>query len=637
MSKKFKKDKETEQPKPEAKIITPQAQSAPVNVNTAKATKQATSFPDILSSKYLEYGLLLLLALIYFFIRQNFWAAPMERDEGIYAYFGHLVLEGKVPYIDFYEHRLPGIFYMYAILVGIFGDFEGLACGITLLNIGTLLFIYFFSRNWFNHRPTAFIIAITSAILGLAPEISGFTRQSEHIVAFWLAGGLYFLLQAFQKNSWKYLLSAGVFMCLSMLTKPNGVFFIILGGLWVVAYYFFDKGEKWGFANAALASTETNESEENALTMPARIKRVAIKAGIYSAAVFGTFGVLCLIMAAQGALGEMFYWSVEFSAGYVSRISMGDGFSQFFVPTFKNVTANYSLFWGGALLGLVINMFVREQAASTFKKIALWAFVLCSFMTITPAYTFYGHYWIMFVPSIAFAFGAAIYSIYSFSGRNMIGAGATLAIFAILLFVHSNSIGADKSLGGTYYSKPKIDKIIMKTYGGNPFNEAFQISKYIKPRLAPTDQIALIGSEPELYIYTGARAVTRHAYFSYLMMDSAHVKTKPWQEEYRNDIETKKPKIIVFFNHDISILPDKAASFTMVNNLLTQYIPQHYRVIGVVDLVGTGQPRYVLDENTAPTYQFAKAQNGGRIWTILIYQRNDETAPMPAPTPPPTQ
>jgi hypothetical protein len=190
--------------------------------------------------------------------------------------------------------------------------------------------------------------------------------------------------------------------------------------------------------------------------------------------------------------------------------------------------------------------------------------------------------------------------------------------------MHSNSIGADKSLGGTYYSKPKIDKIIMKTYGGNPFTEALQISKYIKPRLAPADEIALIGSEPELYIYTGAKSATRHAYFSYLMLDSTQTETMPWQAEFKQEIETKKPKIIVFFNHDISILAQKNASFTMINNMLTQYIPQHYRVIGVVDLVGTGQPKYVLDETIAPTYQFAQAQNGGRIWSIVIYQRKDD-------------
>jgi len=156
-------------------------------------------------------------------------------------------------------------------------------------------------------------------------------------------------------------------MCLAMLTKPNGVFFIILGGMWVVAYYFFDKGEKWGFTNGKIAAVQPAsdiladmENMPEQPNMSAQLKRISVKVGIYSAGVFGTFGVMCLIMAAQGALGEMFYWSVQFSAGYVSRISMSDGFSQFFVPTFKNVTANYSLFWAGAFLGLIISMFVRD-------------------------------------------------------------------------------------------------------------------------------------------------------------------------------------------------------------------------------------------------------------------------------------
>lgn len=561
--------------------------------------------PNLLDSKLVEYGLLFALALIYFFIRKNFWAMPMERDEGIYAYFGHLILEGNVPYVDFYEHRLPGIFYMYAILVGIFGDFEGLAAGITVLNIGSLFFIYLLARDWFDNRPTAFIIAITAAILGLAPEISGFTRQSEHIVVFWAMGGLYFMLKGLQQEKYKYLIWSGVFMCLAMLTKPNAVFYIVLGGMWLVSYYM-----------------------TQAATVAQNIKQTSIKTAWYALGVFGTFGIMCLIMAAQGVLGDMFYWSVTFSAEYVSRISAAEGFKAYFWPTFAAVRANYSLFWAVAFISPLAYIFARApKSAAVFKKISLFSFLLMAFMTITPSYTFYGHYWIMFVPAIAFAFGAGLYSlseILQTATKNAIISGGTISfIFAILLFMHGNSIGADKSLGGSYYSSPKIDKIVMKTYGGNPFNEAYQVGKFVKPRLKAEDKIALIGSEPELYIYTGAHSVSRHAYFSFLMMDSSRQHVKPWQEEFKQDVETKKPKIIVFFNHAISILADPKASYGMINGLLTDFIPKNYRRIGLVDLVGTGQPRYVFDQAAADAHQFAQAANGGQIWTILIFERND--------------
>ncbi len=557
---------------------------------------------------YTQYIVLGILALVYILIRKNFFEIPMERDEGIYAYFGRLVLDGAVPYRDFYEHRLPGIFYMYAVLVGIFGEFEGLALGITMLNIGTLTFTYFFARRFFGSQPVAIAATIFSAVLALAPEISGFTRQSEHIVMIWAMGGLHFLLKGMEEDKWKYLLWSGVFMCLAMLTKPNGVFFILLGGFWLVAYYLLERRE----------GIEASFFD--------KFKRTVAKAGIYSAGVFGIFGVICLLMLMQGVLGDMFYWSVTYSAGYVSRIDMSEGFAKYFMPTFKGVTANYMLFWIMALIGTIAYIALpSKEANSTAKKIALPLFIFCSFLTITPSYTFYGHYWIMFVPSIAFAAAAALHCLHSLMGKTMMAGIVVSAAVAVSLGFHSSSISADKTLGGSYYFSPKADKIVMKTYGGNPFNEAFQIGKFLKKRMSPSDKLAMIGSEPQLFIYTGANSVTRHAYFSYLMQDSMTTDVMRFQEEYRKDIETGKPKYIVFFNHDISILANPNANFTMINELLTVYIPKHYRIVGVVDLVGTGQPRYVLDEQQAPLYQFAKsADPKQRIWTILVYERLPE-------------
>ena len=579
------------------------------------AAQSAAPAPSLTAAKpfqfppYTQYIVLGLLALVYILIRKNFFAIPMERDEGIYAYFGRLVLDGAVPYRDFYEHRLPGIFYMYAILVGLFGEFEGLALGITLLNVGTLTFTYLFARRFFGSQPVAIAATVLSAVMALAPEISGFTRQSEHIVMIWAMGGLHFLLKGMEEDKWKYLLASGVFMCLAMLTKPNGVFFILLGGFWLVAHYLLERREG---VEASIAD---------------KIKRTVVKASIYSAGVFGMFGLICLLMLSQGVLGEMFYWAVTYSAGYVSRISMSDGFSQFFMPTFKAVTANYVLFWVLALIGTVAYIALpSKENNSTSKKIALPLFVFCSFLTITPSYTFYGHYWIMFVPSIAFAAAAALQCINQIMGKTTVAGVVVSSIVGVLLLFHSSSISADKTLGGSYYFSPKHEKIVMKTYGGNPFNEAYQVGKFLKTRTAPSDKIALIGSEPQMFIYTGANSVTRHAYFSYLMQDSTMAHVMQFQKEYRQDIEQGKPKYIVFFNHDISILPGQNANFTMINDMLTNYIPKHYRVIGVVDLVGTGQPRYVFDAAQAAVHQFAQSNNPQqRVWTIMIYERLPET------------
>lgn len=568
-------------------------ESQPKAVASAPAT---TPF----SIPYAEPILLAIIALVYYIVRSNFFDIPMERDEGIYAYFGQLILDGKVPYVDFYESRLPGIFYLYALLVGVFGSFEGLAMAFTLVNIGSFLFFYFFAKNWFEQfKPAAFIAATTMLVLGLAPEISGFTRQSEHLVVFWLTGGLFFLQRAFASDNWKNLLTAGVFMCMAMLTKPNGIFFIVMGGLWTVAYYAF--GESG--------------------SMQERVKQVIIKGLTYSAGVFGTFGVLCLFLLMQGALDDMWYWVITYSADYAARIPWAGengqlGGKDYLMMNLSNITKNYYTFWYMGAIGAVAYLFAKPISNAIFSKIALYILLVFSFFSITPSFSFYGHYWIMLMPALALAFASLFYTIYSIAGRSSLVGWAATGAYVLLILIHANTKPFD-----TYYFKPNHNAIVRQTYGGNPFLEAYEVGKFIKRRAQPSDQIALIGSEPEVFIYTGLRSVSKHAYFSYLMNDTTKTKALEWQQEFQQDIETQKPRFIAFFNHDISILPSPNASFGMINKMLSEYIPQHYRVVGVVDLAGTAQPVYVLDETKAPMHQFAQAQNGQRLYTIIVYER----------------
>ncbi len=551
------------------------------------------------SIPYFEPIVLGLIAIFYYYLRSHFFEIPMERDEGIYAYYGQLAMEGKTPYLDFYESRLPGIFYMYGILIAIFGSFKGLAVGITILNVGSFLFLYYFAKSWFDeHRPTAFAVASAALLLGLAPEISGFTRQSEHIVVFWATGTLFFLQKALLNNNWKFLLLAGVFSCLAMLTKPNGIFFIVLGGLLVVLYY--------------AQKPQIEGDSEN------RFKNIIVKGLIYSAGVFGIFGLMCLHMWLKGALADMFYWAVTFSGQYATRIPWtGEngqlGGQDYFMFALKAATKNYLYFWLIAGLGLVLSFFVKNEKNNWYKKIGLLLIAIFSFLTITPSFSFYGHYWLMLVPALALCFGAAFYAVFKLSHSNNMVAWVMAITPAFLLIINITTLNK-------YYftARKDIPKVVAGTYGGNPFNEAYEMGKYIKARAKPNDQLILIGSEPQLLIYTGLKSATRHAYFSYLMQDSTMLNIKTWQQEFEQDIINKKPRFIVFFNHDISILANPKANFAWLNNLLTTVIPPLYKPIGYVDLLGTQQVNYVLDENKAAIYQPVQIPNQRTYFAIIF-------------------
>ncbi|MFN5459547.1 MAG: ArnT family glycosyltransferase, partial [Bacteroidota bacterium] len=161
------------------------------------------------SEVFLSYGLLIALLVFTYIIRSNFFLIPFERDEGIYAYFGKLILEGKIPYKDFYEFKYPGLFYAYALMIKIFGyKLYNLHLGFTILNLLNIVIVFFISRKFF--RPVISLCsAIIFCILSLNPNISGFTIQSEHLVIFFISIGLIFVPSIKNINQNKYFLLVG--------------------------------------------------------------------------------------------------------------------------------------------------------------------------------------------------------------------------------------------------------------------------------------------------------------------------------------------------------------------------------------------------------------------------------------------
>lgn len=79
-----------------------------------------TKFKNLSQEDKIGLGILLILVFITYSIRSKFYGIPFERDEGAYSYYGKLLLEGGIPYKDFYEQKFPGMFYFFAFIVKFF-------------------------------------------------------------------------------------------------------------------------------------------------------------------------------------------------------------------------------------------------------------------------------------------------------------------------------------------------------------------------------------------------------------------------------------------------------------------------------------------------------------------------------------
>lgn len=519
-----------------------------------------------------------ILICIIYIIRSKFLYIPFERDEGIYGYYGKLLLEGKIPYKDFYEQKFPGLFYFYAFMVSIFGDtVKGLHTGFMYLNILTVVLIYFTSKILYT--PIAGLISATTfAFVSLTPELSGFTVQAEHGVAFFISGGLLFYALYNTQKKWYYNFLMGVSFGFAIMTKTSGLFLVLWGGVILILDFLFSDNKTF--------------------------KKLIIQISTYSTGVFLIIGSFFLLIYVKGSFQDMIFWTYEIPKNYVSKIPFDDGI-KYFTYSKNAIVQNYKFFWYHSLLAVLLSLLKTVSWQQKFFGITLLVF---SFFTIVPGFYFYGHYWIQTIPGLSIVTGLTYYTIISLANKFLKIQSIKyvyLSVFALLTYTH---ISALKS----YYFKPNYERILRTVYGNNPFPESMEIGNWINANSKPEDNIVLLGSEPQIYFYTKKRSPSRHAYFAAIVDNVPQ--HKEWQREFVKDVEKANPKYLVYFNHPISLFVQPNTD-KYVFEWANTYVNSNYHLVGLVDMIEGQHSSYLWREqigNYKPV-----SQN-----IIYVYERN---------------
>ena len=80
-------------------------------------------------------------------------------------------------------------------------------------------------------------------------------------------------------------------------------------------------------------------------------------------------------------------------------------------------------------------------------------------------------------------------------------------------------------------------------YSGNPFVESIKIAQYLRDRTSPSDQIAVLGSEPEIYFYAHRHSATGYIYTYGLVEGQPYA--LQMQREMVHEVELAHPKYLV--------------------------------------------------------------------------------------------
>lgn len=183
----------------------------------------------------LPFIFLLLLTAVVLDLANPFFDAP-ARDGGFFLYAGGQILDGKIPYRDFWDSKGPGIFYINALGLLIGG---GSRWGVWWAEFACLLgmFALLYRTLLLRWGVGAGLFGATLAGVGLK-TVLGYGNYTEEYALLFNAAGLALFLSIVdvERNYWKYLW-VGAFFGLSFTFRANNIggLFAVMGA--IILYY----------------------------------------------------------------------------------------------------------------------------------------------------------------------------------------------------------------------------------------------------------------------------------------------------------------------------------------------------------------------------------------------------------------
>jgi hypothetical protein len=309
-----------------------------------------------------------------------------------------------------------------------------------------------------------------------------------------------------------------------------------------------------------------------------RRKKAAEVRHPWSAVAFGAgaalpLGGCCLTLWWAGVFHQFWFWTMDYARQYVSIVSISDIGSQFWW-SIRSMGSEDFLMWLPCLAGLGMIWF-DERLRST--RLWLLGFSLASILTTVPGFYFRTHYFLSTLPALGLLAGCAVSAACHLLRRKP---GATrfsqwpTAVYALLLIVtviKTSDVWSVFAAQGAH-----------ALYGAELFPEAETVSAFIDRNSKPDAQIAVLGSEPEIYFLARRHSATGYIYVYPLMEPQpfAH----EMQVEMIREIETNSPEFVVFVNQNFSWVQAPQSDVTIFkwwNDYKTNYataglVEQHW-------------------------------------------------------------
>ncbi len=458
----------------------------------ASNPNNTSSEKEPLSSRY-EILLFILILVIGFSLRMFFLHEPFERDEGVYAYIGQQILRGEIPYRDVIDIKPPGIYYLYAIGIYLFGDkTESIRLFTAFYSLFTIGAVYLTARC-LRGVPTALSAALIYCTYSTLPHLHGGSSNTEVFLALPLVLSIYFLLGINNDRRTNLVLS-GFFAGTAMVVKTVAITQVSVIIVFLALFQTAGRGYRRVLSDIFF------------FCLPILILATGVLA----------------YFAAVGALEDFVYWNVTFPGKYVNSDLKGPNWFPVFVYLFTDI---FPL----AVLGVpaAIGMYVKNREKGYL--LLLFSVIAACIAILLPGKLF-PHYFLLVIPPLALCAGIGLGEVVEKRDRS--SQGVTVLLVILLLFPVQKYY--------SYYLVDSPDEVSEKKYGP-VFVRSREIAAYIKANSLSTDYIYQWGMAMELYFLSGRRSPNKFPcnYFLQWSPDSLQA-----LREMLTSIDENRPKFI---------------------------------------------------------------------------------------------
>jgi len=432
--------------------------------------------------------------------------------------------------------------------MAIFGQTEaGIRIGFLLINAATILLVFALGKRLFG--TTAAVVSSASyALLSVGPRVDGFAGHATHLVALAALAGLWLLLKGTEKRGNWWIFTAGLLLGTAIVMKQPGAVFAVFGGLYLLT------AEGWGIRK-----------------MRESIPRLAW----FGAGVILPFGLTCLVLWRAGVFAKFWFWTFAYAYQYGTNRSAAEGWN-FLAAILPSIVLPDVGLW--LLAGVGLSAFLWSRKGQAHAKF-LVGLLLFSCIGLSAGLYFRRHYFILVLPALSLLVGFAITATAElleqrFPGKSMrsLPILAFLGMLALSFYHHAYFLFRADPVSASQLA-----------YWPDPFPETRRIARYLGQHASPGAKVAVLGSEPQIFFYSGLRSATGYIYMYSLTERQKYALRM--QLEAIAEIEAAQPEYLVYVR-DWVVWPESERT---IFNWAEKYIDNHYERVAVVKVEGGPQ------------------------------------------------